>query len=80
MVDSYRRKYRIGLPDVAGPVELPEKQKQSLNPSAPRLVCLAVAGMYSCGRERRLCSLSSKDRRKMSSKNHRRCVRKIYRF
>ena len=27
-VDSYRRKYRIGLPDVAGPVELPEKQKQ----------------------------------------------------
>jgi hypothetical protein len=27
-VDSYRRKYRIGLPDVAEPVELPEKQKQ----------------------------------------------------
>ena len=27
-VDSYCRKYRIGLPDVAEPVELPEKQKQ----------------------------------------------------
>ena len=27
-VDSYRRKYRIGLPDVTEPVELPEKQKQ----------------------------------------------------
>lgn len=27
-VDSYHRKYRIGLPDVAEPVELPEKQKQ----------------------------------------------------
>jgi hypothetical protein len=27
-VDSYRRKYRVGLPDVAEPVELPEKQKQ----------------------------------------------------
>lgn len=27
-VDSYRRKYRTGLPDVAEPVELPEKQKQ----------------------------------------------------
>ncbi len=27
-VDSYRRKYRVGLPDVAEPIELPEKQKQ----------------------------------------------------
>ena len=27
-VDSYRRKYRIGLLDVAEPIELPEKQKQ----------------------------------------------------
>lgn len=27
-VDSYRRKYRVGLPDVTEPVELPEKQKQ----------------------------------------------------
>ncbi len=27
-VDSYRRKYRIGLPDVVEPVQLPEKQKQ----------------------------------------------------
>jgi len=27
-VDSYRRKYRTGLPDVAEPIELPEKQKQ----------------------------------------------------
>ena len=27
-VDSYRRKYRTGLPDVAEPVELPGKQKQ----------------------------------------------------
>jgi hypothetical protein len=26
-VDSYRRKYRTGLPDVAEPVELPEKQR-----------------------------------------------------
>lgn len=26
-VDSYRRKYRIGLPDIAEPVELPEKQR-----------------------------------------------------
>jgi hypothetical protein len=30
-VDSYRRKYRIGLPDVAEPVELPEKQKQLID-------------------------------------------------
>ena len=27
-VDSYRRKYRIGLPDVAEPVELPQKQRE----------------------------------------------------
>ena len=27
-VDSYRRKYRIGLPDVTEPIDLPEKQKQ----------------------------------------------------
>lgn len=27
-VDSYRRKYRNGLPDVAEPIELPEQQKQ----------------------------------------------------
>lgn len=27
-VDSYRRKYRIGLPDIAEPVELPQKQQQ----------------------------------------------------
>lgn len=27
-VDSYRRKYRTGLPDVTEPVEIPEKQKQ----------------------------------------------------
>ncbi len=26
-VDSYRRKYRIGLPDVAEPIEIPEKQR-----------------------------------------------------
>lgn len=26
-VDSYRRKYRIGLPDVAEPIELPPKQR-----------------------------------------------------
>ena len=26
-VDSYRRKFRVGLPDVADPVELPEKQR-----------------------------------------------------
>lgn len=26
-VDSYRRKYRIGLPDVAEPIELPDEQK-----------------------------------------------------
>lgn len=30
-VDSYRRKYRDGLPDVADPVELPEKQRQLIN-------------------------------------------------
>lgn len=30
-VDSYRRKYRIGLPYVAEPVELPEKQRQLLD-------------------------------------------------
>lgn len=27
-VDSYRRKYRTGLPDVTEPIELPEQQKQ----------------------------------------------------
>lgn len=27
-VDSYRRNYRVGLPDVIEPIELPEKQKQ----------------------------------------------------
>jgi len=27
-VDSYRRKYRVGLPDVVDPVELPEKQRE----------------------------------------------------
>lgn len=27
-VDSYRRKYRVGLPDVVEPVEIPEKQKK----------------------------------------------------
>lgn len=27
-VDSYRRKYRIGLPDVAEPIELPQKQQE----------------------------------------------------
>src|SRR3989344_1915267 len=27
-VDSYRRKYRVGLPDVVDPVELPETQKR----------------------------------------------------
>jgi len=26
-VDSYRRKYRVGLPDVVEPIELPEKQR-----------------------------------------------------
>jgi hypothetical protein len=26
-VDSYRRKYRVGLPDVAEPIDLPEKQR-----------------------------------------------------
>lgn len=30
-VDSYRRKYRIGLPDVAEPIELPEKQRQLID-------------------------------------------------
>jgi hypothetical protein len=30
-VDSYRRKYRTGLPNVAEPVELPEKQKQLID-------------------------------------------------
>jgi hypothetical protein len=29
-VDSYRRKYRVGLPDISEPVELPGKQKQLL--------------------------------------------------
>lgn len=27
-VDNYRRKYRIGLPDVAEPIELPTKQRE----------------------------------------------------
>lgn len=27
-VDSYRRKYRTGLPDIAEPIELPHKQRQ----------------------------------------------------
>jgi hypothetical protein len=26
-VDSYRRKYRVGLPDVVEPIELPQKQR-----------------------------------------------------
>lgn len=30
-VDSYRRKYRVGLPDVAEPIGLPEKQRQLIN-------------------------------------------------
>src|SRR3989344_3673856 len=30
-VDSYGRKYRIGLPDIAEPIELPEKQKQLID-------------------------------------------------
>lgn len=30
-VDSYRRKYRIGLPDVAEPIELPHKQQQLID-------------------------------------------------
>lgn len=30
-VDSYRRKYRIGLPDVAEPIDLPEKQRQFID-------------------------------------------------
>lgn len=30
-VDSYRRKHRIGLPDVAEPVELPQKQKELID-------------------------------------------------
>ena len=30
-VDSYRRKYRTGLPGVAEPVELPEKQRQLID-------------------------------------------------
>lgn len=30
-VDSYRRKYRIGLPDVAEPIELPQKQQQLID-------------------------------------------------
>lgn len=30
-VDSYRRKYRIGLPDVVEPIELSEKQRQLLD-------------------------------------------------
>lgn len=30
-VDSYRRKFRIGLPDVADPIELPELQAQLVN-------------------------------------------------
>lgn len=29
--NSYRRKYRIGLPEVAEPIELPEKQRQLIN-------------------------------------------------
>ncbi len=27
-VDSYRRKFRVGLPDVTDPIELPEKQRE----------------------------------------------------
>lgn len=27
-VDSYRRNYRVGLPDIVEPIELPQKQKQ----------------------------------------------------
>lgn len=27
-VDSYRRNYRVGLPDVVDPIELPQKQKE----------------------------------------------------
>ena len=30
-VDSYRRKFRVGLPDVVDPIELPEAQTQLLN-------------------------------------------------
>jgi len=30
-VDSYRRKYRIGLPDVIEPIELPEEQKKIID-------------------------------------------------
>lgn len=30
-VDSYRRKYRVGLPDVAEPIELPRKQKELID-------------------------------------------------
>lgn len=29
--DSYRRKYRVGLPDVVDPIELPEKQKELID-------------------------------------------------
>lgn len=30
-VDSYRRKYRIGLPEVAEPIELPQKQQELMD-------------------------------------------------
>ena len=30
-VDSYRRKYRVGLPDVVEPIEIPEIQKELIN-------------------------------------------------
>ena len=52
-VDSYRRKYRTGLPDVAEPVELPEKQRGLLTPFVPRQVDLVAVGMCWSGRETR---------------------------
>ncbi|MEK7479658.1 MAG: hypothetical protein AAB665_00050 [Patescibacteria group bacterium] len=30
-VDSYRRKFRVGLPDVVDPIELPQKQRQLID-------------------------------------------------
>lgn len=30
-VDSYRRKYRVGLPDIIEPIEIPNKQKELLD-------------------------------------------------
>jgi hypothetical protein len=30
-VDSYRRNYRVGLPDVAESIDLPEKQKELID-------------------------------------------------